>query len=254
MFCVSANLHPKHYDTIKIKSLMEQKVKRYAVIEEKNKREIVLLQGNGCKYKKCSFCDYYLDVGEGSYELNCQVLERVKGHYGILEVINSGSFDEIDSKSMQKILEIAKERGIHTLIFECHYLYRNKIKELKDFFSDFRVKIKLGLESFDFALRENMLKKGIKIASPQEIAKDFDEANFLIGISSQSEAMIKKDIALGLEHFERICLNVMCDNSKMKADRGVIEGFIKNIYPQIKDNPRIDILLENTDFGVGGEE
>ena len=43
----------------------------------------------------------------------------------------------------------------------------------------------------------------------------------------------------------------MCDNSKMQADRGVIEVFLNKIYPQIKDHPRIDILLENADFGVG---
>lgn len=226
-------------------------MKRYAQIEEKNKREIVLLQGSGCKYKQCSFCDYYLDVGGNSFELNSKVLDQVSGKYGVLEVINSGSFDEIDEKSMQKILEVAREKKIHTLIFECHYLYRNKIASLKEFFKDFEVKIKLGLESFDYALREGLLKKGIKPNEPKEIAKDFNEANFLIGISSQSEAMIKKDIELGLEHFERICLNVMCDNSKMKADREVIKIFLDKIYPSIKNHPRIDILLENTDFGVG---
>lgn len=226
-------------------------MKRYAQIEEKNKREIVLLQGSGCKYKQCSFCDYYLDVGEKSFELNSQVLEQVSGVYGVLEVINSGSFDEIDEKSMQKILEIARERKIHTLIFECHYLYRNKIAWLKEFFKGFEVKIKLGLESFDYSLREGVLKKGIKPADPKEIAKDFNEANFLIGIHSQSEEMIRRDIELGLEHFERICLNVMCDNSKMKADKEVIKIFLDKIYPSIKDHPRIDILLENTDFGVG---
>lgn len=226
-------------------------MKRYAQIEEKNKREIVLLQGSGCKYKQCSFCDYYLDVGEESFELNSKVLEQVSGKYGVLEVINSGSFDEIDSKSMQKILEVAREKKIHTLIFECHYLYRNKIASLKESFKGFEVKIKLGLESFDYALREGVLKKGIKPNEPKEIAKDFNEANFLIGIQSQSEAMIRKDIELGLEHFERICLNVMCDNSKMKADREVIKIFLDKIYPSIKNHPRIDILLENTDFGVG---
>lgn len=224
---------------------------RYAEIHNKNKREIVLLQGNGCKYKQCTFCDYYLDVSKNSYTINSQTLEQVKGIYGVLEVINSGSFDEIDSKSMQKILKVAKDKGIGTLIFECHYLYKNKIPSLKNFFLDFEVKIKLGLESFDYALREGLLKKGIKPKDPQEIAKDFDEANFLIGITSQNEDMINKDIELGLKYFERICLNVMCDNSKMQADRGVIEVFLNKIYPQIKDHPRIDILLENTDFGVG---
>ncbi|RDU69063.1 radical SAM protein [Helicobacter cholecystus] len=226
-------------------------MRRYALIKEKNKREIVLLQGSGCKYKQCSFCDYYLDVGNNSFKLNAEVLNQVSGIFGVLEVINSGSFDEIDLKSMKKILQIAKEKKIHTLIFECHYLYRHKIASLKKFFESFEVKIKLGLESFDYVLREEIFKKGIKVKEPQEIAKGFDEANFLIGVSSQNEEMIKKDIELGLKYFERICLNVMCDNSKMKADQEVIEIFLKNIYPQIKDNARIDILIENTDFGVG---
>lgn len=229
-------------------------MKRYARIEEKNKREIVLLQGSGCKYKQCSFCDYYLDVGNNNFELNSNVLEQVSGVYGILEVINSGSFDEIDLQTMQKILEIAKIKKIHTLIFECHYLYKNKIVPLKQLFRDFDVKVKLGLESFNYSLREGILKKGIKISNPQEIAQDFDEANFLIGITSQNEEMIRRDIELGLRYFQRICLNVMCDNSKMKADKEVVEIFLERIYPQIKDDPRIDILIENTDFGVGGEE
>lgn len=226
-------------------------MKRYAQIHEKNLREIVLLQGSGCKYKQCSFCDYYLDVSENAYQINSQVLEQVSGIYGVLEVINSGSFDEIEQKSMQKILEVAKAKKIHTLIFECHYFYRSKISALKEFFKDFEVKIKLGLESFDYAFREGVLKKGIKPKDPQEIAKDFNEANFLIGITSQSEEMIRKDIELGLKYFERICINVMCDNSKMKADREVIGIFLDKIYPSIKNHPRIDILLENTDFGVG---
>lgn len=226
-------------------------MKRYALIEEKNKREIVLLQGSGCRYKQCSFCDYYLDVSENAFEINSKALQEVSGIYGVLEVVNSGSFNEIDQSSTQKLLEVVKEKKIHTLIFECHYLYRSKIPALREFFKGFEVKIKLGLESFDYAFREGVLKKGIKPKDPQEIAKDFNEANFLIGITSQSEEMIKKDIELGLKYFERICLNVMCDNSKMQADRGVINIFISKIYPNIKNHPRIDILLENTDFGIG---
>lgn len=226
-------------------------MKRYAKIHQKNKREIVLLQGSGCKYAKCTFCDYYLDVGENSFSLNSDVLDEIEGCYGILEVVNSGSFDELDAETLKKIREVAREKKIHTLIFECHYLYRKKIPNLKLFFQDFEVKIKIGLESFDFDLREKVLKKGIKIHDPFEISRDFDEANFLIGISSQNEEMIWNDIKLGLQFFQRICLNVMCDNTLMRADRKVIEVFLNNIFPKIKDDPRIDILLENTDFGIG---
>ena len=34
---------------------------RYAVIEEKNPREIVMLRGLGCTWRRCRFCDYHLD-------------------------------------------------------------------------------------------------------------------------------------------------------------------------------------------------
>ena len=34
---------------------------RYSVIEDKNPREIVMLVGDGCKWRKCRFCDYHLD-------------------------------------------------------------------------------------------------------------------------------------------------------------------------------------------------
>ena len=34
---------------------------RYSVITDKNPREIVLLRGFGCAWKKCTFCDYHLD-------------------------------------------------------------------------------------------------------------------------------------------------------------------------------------------------
>ena len=64
---------------------------RYAEIHNKNKREIVLLQGNGCKYKQCTFCDYYLDVSKNSYTINSQTLEQVKGIYG--EIVNKYDFE-----------------------------------------------------------------------------------------------------------------------------------------------------------------
>ena len=35
---------------------------RYGLINEKEPREIVLLRGRGCFYKKCAFCDYHLDA------------------------------------------------------------------------------------------------------------------------------------------------------------------------------------------------
>lgn len=44
----------------------------------------------------------------------------------------------------------------------------------------------------------------------------------------------------------------MTANTKpIQPDPRVIEIFKKEIYPLFKDNDRVDILLNNTDFGVG---
>ena len=44
----------------------------------------------------------------------------------------------------------------------------------------------------------------------------------------------------------------MVDNTKpIFHDPKVVETFVKEIYPLYKDDERVDILLNNTDFGVG---
>ena len=44
----------------------------------------------------------------------------------------------------------------------------------------------------------------------------------------------------------------MCANSTgIKPCKRVIKKFVRNIYPEYKDNERVDILINNTDFGVG---
>ena len=112
--------------------------------------------------------------------------------------------------------------------------------------------MKLGLETFDADFRENILHKGIRETDPEEISRDFQEANFLFGLSGQTEASMERDMELGLRLFERICVNIMCPNSTaVKPDEQTIEIFKQRIYPKYADNDRVDILLNNTDFGVG---
>lgn len=230
-------------------------MERYSIIENKNKREIVLLKGRGCIYKKCTFCDYYTDSSpdeESNFLINKEALDRVQGLYQNIEIINSGSIFELDYKTLDYIKETCDRKNIKTIHFEAHYLYKDRIEELRNYFSDFDLKLKLGLETFDYDFRESVLNKGINESSPEIISKHFDEANFLFGIDGQTYQSMKNDIELGLKYFERICINIMNNNSTgIKPCKRVIDEFINNIYPAIADDDRIDILINNTDFGVG---
>lgn len=230
-------------------------MERYSKILEKRKREIVLLRGRGCAYQKCTFCDYHLDKcadESANFALNREALDRVTGEFGDLEVINSGSVFELDSQTLELVKKICRDKKISTIHFESHYLYKEKIPALRQEFSEFDLKMKLGLETFDWNFRENVLKKGIPDHDARLISHDFEEANFLFGINGQTYESMERDISLGLACFERICVNIMCANTTgILPDREVINLFKEKIYPRYKENERIDILINNTDFGVG---
>ncbi len=230
-------------------------MQRYGIIEQKRKREIVLLRGKCCIYGKCAFCDYFKDRcsdEKANFRLNADALANVSGIYADLEVINSGSVFELDEDTLSEIERVCKIKGINTIHFEAHYLYRDKIPALRKRFKDFQIKMKLGLETFDYRLREEILNKGIKERDAREISKGFDEVNLLFGIEGQSADSMINDIELALAYFQRVCVNVMCENSTdIKPDKSVIEEFMKMVYPIYIDDGRIDILINNTDFGVG---
>lgn len=231
---------------------------RYSIISEKNPREIVLLRGSGCKWRRCRFCDYHLDFSSDekeNYQLNKSVLARVEGIYGTLEIINSGSFCDLDRETVGEILRICKKRRINRLHMECHWRDRGTLAQYRSIFGKqgIQVTVKMGVETFDRAFRDDVLQKGMEHANPQEIARYADEVCLLFGLTGQSEASMRRDLEVGLQYFDRVCVNLMTENtSQMAPDCSVLTVFKEQIYPKYRENGRVDILLENTDFGVGG--
>lgn len=225
---------------------------RYALIHTKIPREFVLLQGTGCRWRKCTFCDYHEDVSERPFEVNEPVLRQVTGKYGVLDVINSGSAMELDEETIALIKEVVKEKRIHTLWFEAHYMYRKKLASFAEQFAPTKVKFRCGVETFDPTLRDAW-KKGIPSSvSVQEIAQYFQGICLLCCTQGETKEHILKDIELAKEHFEYFSVNVFCNNhTSVKQDKDLATWFAKEVYPLIKDEPGIEVLMENTDLGVG---
>lgn len=230
---------------------------RYSKILDKDKREIVLLIGSGCKWQKCKFCNYYLDRtkdDDEQYRINKEVLDNVTGEFQVLEAINSGSIFELNEKSKKELLKTCKEKNIKRLIIESHYMYKDKIKEFKKECKDLKIdlKVKGGIETFDENFRENVLNKGFGKPSLEELIETFDEINLLVGIKGQTFEQVKKDIEIGLENFERICVNLYKEMPDIiPQDENLKKRFLDELYPIYKENDKMDILIENTDFGVG---
>ena len=227
-------------------------VDRYSVIHTKLPREFVLLQGTGCRWRKCTFCDYHEDVSDHPFEVNRKVLDRVTGAYGVLDVINSGSAYELDEETIAYINKIVQEKHIHTLWMELHYMYRHKLADFAQRFAPTCVKYRCGIETFDTALR-NRWQKGVPAeVTPADIARYFQGVCLLCGTKGEDKEHIWKDIEIARNHFEYFSVNVFCNNhTSHERDDELVAWFVKTIYPLIRDDERIEVLLDNTDLGVG---
>ena len=227
---------------------------RYSRILEKNPREIVLLKSHPCRWGRCFFCDYIDDNCKDEFamiEFNHQVLSNVTGEFGRLEVINSASVFELPKESLQDIKDIILNKGINEIYFESYYSYKNRLQEIKDFFPEADVRFKCGIETFDHEFRNNYLNKGIRFTSPEEVAAYFDNICLLVGVQGQTKEMISKDIEILLKHFNRGCINIYVNNTTpVEADPHLIEWF-RSEYSYLEDMENIEILWNNTDFGVG---
>lgn len=226
---------------------------RYSKITNKNRREIVLLKGKPCIYGKCSFCNYIEDNSldeELNNRINIDVLSRITGEYGALEVINSGSVFELPLVTLEKIREVVYEKNIKILWFEAYYIYKNRLEEMREFFRGVEVRYKVGIETFDENLRNDVLNKDLYYGDIRELSDYFENICLMVGIFGQTEDMIRKDIEIGLSNFKRLTINVFIDNgTSIKRDNNLCNWFIKE-FSYLETYENVEILNDNKDFGV----
>lgn len=227
-------------------------MERYSIIHTKMPREFILLQGIGCRWGKCTFCDYHTDTSENPYEVNKEVLSHVTGCYGILDIINSGSGIELDGDTLKLIKKVAEEKNIDTLWFEMHYMYRHRLATFAQYFAPLTVKFRCGIESFDPTQRKKWNKGVPEKVTAEDVAKYFQGVCLLCGTESESRERIVSDIQKAEQLFEYYSINLFCNNStEVKRDEEIAKWFINKIYPEASLSSKAEILLNNTDLGVG---
>lgn len=228
---------------------------RYSKIENKNRREIVLLKSFPCKYGKCKFCNYIEDNSTDELEIdrvNLETLQEVTGEFGALEVINSGSVFELPIKTLERIREVVYEKNIKLLYFEIYYGYKNRLEEIREFFKGVDIRFRMGMETFDNDFRINSFGKNFKIdvKGIEELSEKLHSICLLICVKGQTKEMIKEDIELGLKHFKSITVNIFIDNeTEVKRDEELVKWFVEN-YSHLQDNPKVELLIDNKDLGV----
>jgi hypothetical protein len=86
----------------------------------------------------------------------------------------------------------------------------------------------------------------------EEVARYFQGVCLLCCTEGETRERIVRDIELARKHFEYFSVNVFCNNTtKIKRDQALVDWFVSEVYPTIKDDPRIEVLIDNTDLGVG---
>jgi hypothetical protein len=132
-------------------------------------------------------------------------------------------------------------------------MYRKKLVEFAEQFSPAKVKVRCGVETFDVELRDKW-KKGIPSSvTPEDIAEHFHGVCLLLGTEGETKEHVMSDIEIAKKHFEYFSVNVFCNNSTdTKRDKELVAWFVKEVYPTLKDQPGIEVLLNKVDLGVGG--
>ena len=159
---------------------------------------------------------------------------------------------ELDAQTVAMIREVVKEKKIHTLWFEAHYMYKKQLAKFAEQFEGIQVKFRCGVESFDGQLR-NRWHKGIAASvMVDDVAKYFQGVCLLCCTEGDSKERILRDISLAEQYFEYASVNVFCENTTaVKRDDELAKWFVRNVYPTLKQSKKIEILINNTDLGVG---
>ena len=95
------------------------------------------------------------------------------------------------------------------------------------------------------------MNKNAKFKVPREVKEKFQSVCIMVGIKGQTKEMIKRDMDIVQEYFKYATINVFVENTTdIKRDEEIVKWFRKE-YSYLDNHPTIEVLYNNTDFGVG---
>jgi hypothetical protein len=217
-------------------------------------REVVLLKGLPCIWGRCTFCDYTDDNTTDEawiQRIADENLARVTGEFGRLQLINSGSIQELPAGVREQIRDLLRDRGIGEFWTESYWAYRGRFAEMRRFF-EVDTHLFLGVETFDDRLRNGVLNKSMHWSGPDEIAALTDSICLMVGLRGQTRETVRRDIDLLLAKFKYGIVNIFTPNL---LSAGLMDEEIKAWFAEefawLKQQPNVDVLWTNTGLGVG---
>ncbi len=226
---------------------------RYAKFRGNMPREVVLLKGLPCIWSRCSFCDYIDDNTEDEawiQRVAGETLSQVTGEFGRLQVINSGSIQELPLKVRERIRDLLGAKGIHQFFTESYWAYRKDFDATRRFFN-VDTHLFVGVETFDDGLRNGILNKSMHF-TPEELAAATDSVCLMVGFKGQTRDIIGRDVDILLEKFKYGIINLFTEN---RLSEGLmdeeIKAWFRAEYAGLDAHPNLNVLWHNTDFGVG---
>jgi hypothetical protein len=229
-------------------------LQRYGRFTGHHPREVLLLKGLPCVWSRCSFCDYIDDNTQDEQLIRKtadETLAKVTGEFARLQVINSGSIQELPLIVREQIRDLIAARGITEFWTESYWAYRKRFEEDRQFFN-VDTHLFLGVETFDDALRNGILNKSMHWSGPDEVAAATDSICLMIGFRGQSREIIRRDIDILLSKFRYGIVNLFTEN---RLSAGLMDEEIKQWFQEefawLEQEKNLNVLWHNTDFGVG---
>jgi hypothetical protein len=227
---------------------------RYAKYTGHHPREVVLLKGLPCVWSRCTFCDYIDDNTTDQAAIRQvadEELMKVTGEFGRLQVINSGSIQELPLFLRERIRDLLKSRGIGEFWTESYWAYRRDYAATRAFF-EVDTHLFLGVETFDDRLRNEVLGKSMHWDSPDDVAAATDSICLMVGFRGQTKDSVRRDIDILRSKFRYGIVNLFSEN---RLSAGLMDEEIKAWFREefrwLEGEPNLDVLWNNTDFGVG---